>query len=85
MGEWPVPNGGILFLGLQKGLRRPIFLTLGVILVPKTPEHDQMCDPKCSKVDLYGKRPVPNWGIYFRPLLVLACVPEFFTPTRTVP
>ena len=25
MGKWPVPNGGILFLGLQKGPRRSTF------------------------------------------------------------
>ena len=26
-----------------------------------------------------GKWAVPNWGIYFHPLLVLARVPEFFS------
>ena len=31
-----------------------------------------------DKWSYMGKWPVPKWGIYFHPLLVLARVPEFF-------
>ena len=30
-------------------------MMLGVILVPKTPEHDQFLDPKFIGQDLYGE------------------------------
>ena len=54
-----------------------------VLLRPKN--EVKLSTQSAKKSICMGKWPVPNWGIYFRPLLVLARVPEFFTPTRTVP
>ena len=54
-----------------------------VLLRPKN--EVKLLTQSAAKWICMGKSPVPNWGIYFHPLLVLARVPEFFFQTRTVP
>ena len=36
-------------------------------MVPKTPEHDQMCNAKCREVNLYGKMGCAKLGGIYSP------------------
>ena len=54
-------------------------------MVPKTPEHDQFCDPKCRKVSLYGKMACTKSGGIFHHLVVVRFVPELASQTRLLP
>ena len=48
-------------------------------MVPKTQEHDQMCDPKCSKVDLYVEIAGTKLGDFFSsPSRARPCTGVFF-------
>ena len=47
-------------------------------MVPKTPKHDQFLDPKCRKVNLYGKMACTWWGDLFSP----SCRGPFNTAVR---
>ena len=43
-------------------------------MVPKTPEHDQMCDPKCREVNLYVEMACAKFsGIYSQRSRVPLC------------
>ena len=49
-----------------------------VLLSPKN--EVKLLTQSAAKWICIGKWPVANWGIYVRPLLVLARVPDFFYP-----
>ena len=56
----------------------------GYFLVPKTQEHDRICNATCREVNLYGKWPVQSWAEFIHHVLVVHRVPGFQFPSRTV-